>query len=168
MVAQAAREVVQGVVAPYSTDVTKAVAVTATASHGDAEEDAVDGARPRERQCATCRQEALLASDCLILDPDDIADWRGNHPPGNCRECSGLPGPAFKVAVKKAQKARAKALGARRNRARNMDWNVLEDRLAEVYPGSAKADRLKLVFSRINLFLATWAAAVASEDNDLK
>jgi hypothetical protein len=44
----------------------------------------------------------------------------------------------------------------------------LEDRLVELYLGSAKADRRKFACARINLFLARWRAAVASEDNDLK
>ena len=121
-----------------------------------------------ERQCAMCKVVVSLASDSLILHPEDISDWCGHHPAGHCQACSNMSDTAFKSAVKKAQKARAKALGARRNRARNMDWSILEARILELHPGANKADARRLVFARINLFLASWAAAISKEDTELK
>ena len=99
--------------------------------------DAVEGVvieqEKWERQCAMCKEAVLLASDYLILHPEDISDWCGHHPAGHCQACSNMSDTAFKSAVKKAQKARAKALGARRNRARNMDWSILEARILELH-----------------------------------
>ena len=72
-----------------------------------------------------CKVVVSLASDYLILHPEDISDWRSHHPAGRCQACSNLSDTAFKSAAKKAQRARAKALGgARRNRARIMDWSA--------------------------------------------
>ena len=85
---------------------------TVTASRGDAEEGPSSSGARWERQCATCRQEVLLASDYLIINPEDISDWCGNRPAGKCQDCSGLPAPGFKAAVEGAEGKGQGACGA--------------------------------------------------------
>ena len=115
-----------------------------------------------------CKVVVSLASDYLILHPEDISDWRSHHPAGRCQACSNLSDTAFKSAAKKAQRARATALGGHGGTVPASWTGALEARIMELHEGATKADARRLVFARINLFLASWAAAISKEDSELK
>ena len=87
---------------------------------------------------------------------------------GRCQSCSGQSPADFAVSVQKAWKARAVAQGARRKRSREMTWDLLVRRIAEIHPGASKAALRELAMARLRSFLITWASAISREDATLK
>lgn len=105
-------------------------------------------------------------TDFLLLPEKE--DWCGKLW-GHCLKCSGLDAKDFKRLQRNRWHVRAKALFAKRDRMRVLDWQSLDAHLKEKFPGSTNKERRALAMFRIRAMgMAAAKAAFQESENTQK
>ena len=109
--------------------------------------------------CESCK-EKCVASSFLLSEP---TTWCGTYY-GKCHACTeGMTESAFKRAVRKAWRSRAKYMGKCLSRAREYTWAKLEAELAEEYPGAGKQELRDAIKAKLRAIAAQWAASMTAD-----